>query len=155
MFSSTEQDGSVDFLEPLRGRITTTMNDKLSSEFTKEEIKTTLFQMHPTKAPGLDSMLLFYQKYQYLVGEHVTKKVLKVLNSGNFLVWFNHIFITLVPKKEQVMKVVNFCPISIYNVLYKIVAKVIANRLKLILPTMISRTKVILSPIDKSQIISW
>lgn len=146
MFSSNGQVGSVDFLEPLRGRISTNMNDTVSGEFTNKEINATLFQMHPTEEPSLDSMpLLFYQKYWHLIGDVVTKEVLKVLNSDGFLVSFNHTFITLISKNERVMKVGDFCLISLCNVLYKILAKVIANRLKLILPTIISETQVRLS----------
>lgn len=84
---------------------------------------------------------LFYQEYWHLVGGFVTKEILKVLNSGSFLVRFNYTFITLVPKKEHVMKGVYFRPICLCNVLYKIMAKVVANRLKLILPNIISETQ--------------
>lgn len=134
MFFSNGQVDSVDFLEPLRGRISANMNDTVSGEFTNEEINATFFQMHPTKALSLDGMpLLFYQKYWHLIGDVVTKEVLKVLNSGSFPISFNPTFITLISKKERVMKVGDFCLISLCNVLYKIVAKVIANRLKLIL----------------------
>lgn len=50
----------------------------------------------------------------------------------------NHTFITLIPKKNQVVRVVDFHPISICNVIYKLIPKVIKNRLKLILPNIIS-----------------
>lgn len=46
----------------------------------------------------------------------------------------NHTFITLIPKKNQVVRVVDFNPISIFKVIYKLIPKVITNRLKLILP---------------------
>ena len=43
----------------------------LSSEFSADEVKTTLFQMGPTKASRTDGMnALFYQKFWHIVGNH-------------------------------------------------------------------------------------
>lgn len=56
----------------------------------------------------------------------------------------NHTFITLIPNKYMVVKVADFRPISLYNVLYILVAKVIANRLKVILPTVTLNRKLLL-----------
>jgi hypothetical protein len=50
----------------------------------------------------------------------------------------NSILIALVPKKANSMRVSNYRPISLCNVLYKILLKVLANRLKTILPNIIS-----------------
>ena len=43
----------------------------LSSEFSAVEVKTTLFQMGPTKASRTDGMnAFFYQKFWHIVGNH-------------------------------------------------------------------------------------
>ena len=43
----------------------------LSSEFSANEVKTTLFQMGPTKTSGTDGMnAIFYQKFWHIVGNH-------------------------------------------------------------------------------------
>ena len=53
----------------------------------------------------------------------------------------NHTFITLIPKVKNLEKVFEFRPISLCNVIYKIVSEVIANRLKPLLNDIISETQ--------------
>jgi hypothetical protein len=51
----------------------------------------------------------------------------------------NATFLTLIPKEERVTNPKQFRPIALCNVIYKIITKVIANRLKPILPFVISK----------------
>ena len=53
----------------------------------------------------------------------------------------NHTFISLVPKTKSPKKAKDFQPISLYNVLYKIISKTIANCLKTLLPKLVSETQ--------------
>ena len=58
--------------------------------------------------------------------------------SGRILPALNATFLTLIPKSEGVDSPNKFRPISLCNVIYKIITKVIANRLKTIFPSLIS-----------------
>ncbi|XP_075654704.1 uncharacterized protein LOC142624852 [Castanea sativa] len=60
------------------------------------------------------------------------------LNSGSMLSSINLTHITLIPKKKNAESMSHFRPISLCNVIFKIVSKVLANRLKKILGTIIS-----------------
>ena len=51
---------------------------------------------------------------------------------------FNHTFITLIPKPPNPEEVSHFRPISLCNVLYKIISKVLVNRLKHIINSIIT-----------------
>ncbi|KAJ0045278.1 hypothetical protein Pint_05294 [Pistacia integerrima] len=104
------------------------MNEALCREYTQVEVKDVLQQMHPSKAPGPDGMSpIVFQKYWHVVGRSVIANVLHALNSGSFASTLNHTFITLIPKKKTPIRVVDYRPISLCNVVYKLVVKVLAN----------------------------
>ena len=118
------------------------MHEVLSSEYTAKEVKVALFQMGPTKAPGPDGInALFYQKFWHVVGDTVVLAMLDFLNNGNMLPKINHTNILLIPKNRNLVKISDFRPISLCNVIYKIISKVLANRLKQVLPQIISPTQ--------------
>ena len=129
-------------LNAVHSKVTDDMQEFLSSEFTAEEVKAALFQMGPTKAPGPDGMnALFYQKFWHVVGNNVVLAVLDFLNNGNMLLDINHTNIVLIPKVKNPERMSEFRPISLCNVIYKIISKVLANRLKQVLLQIISPTQ--------------
>jgi hypothetical protein len=76
-----------------------------------------------------------------MIGPSVQKEVLDVLNGGSMPEGWNETTIVLIPKVKDPERVTQFRPISLCNVLYKIISKVLANRLKIILPHIISSTQ--------------
>lgn len=85
--------------------------------------------------------VVFYQKHWAIVGPQVCDAVLFVLNSNGTLADINSTLITLIPKKKAPTKVTEFRPISLCNVLYELISKVVANRFKKILPYIISSSQ--------------
>ena len=115
--------------------MTEDMLEVLSRLYSSEEVKVALFQMGPTKAPRPNGMnALFYKKFWHIVGNEVTDAVLDFLHIGHMVPDINYTHIVLIPKLKKHEKMVDFKPISLCNVIYKIISKVLANRLKLILP---------------------
>ena len=115
--------------------VTDEMNKELIGDFSRGEVKLALNQMTPLKALGLDGMPpIFYQHYWKKIGDEVTEAVLFCLNTSKIPSGLNHTYLTLIPKVKCPVKVVDFRPIALCNVLYKIISKVLANRLKKILP---------------------
>ena len=116
----------------------------LELPFTPLQVKEALFQMGPIKAPGPDGMsAVFHKKYQHVVGEDITKAVLNILNGNDSMPEINHTYIVLIPKIKAPQDLSQFRPISLCNVLYKIVSKVLANILKSVLPRTKSETQCI------------
>ena len=114
----------------------------LGSDFSAEDIKAALFQMAPTKAPRPDGMnALFYQKYWHVVGDTVVNAMLDFLKFGHMVPEINHTHIVLIPKIKAPEKISDFRPINLCNFIYKIISKVLANRLKQIPPHIISPTQ--------------
>ena len=135
IFKAGSCDRMEECLNVVHQRLTTDMLEVLSKPYSREEVRVALFQMGPTKTPGPDGMnALFYQKFWHIVGNGVTDAVLDFLHTGNIVPDINYTHIVLIPKVKKLKKIANFRPISLCNVIYKIISKVLANRLKLILP---------------------
>ena len=118
--------------------VTPEMNSELSRAFTREEVVSARKQLHPLKSPGPDGMsAIFFQKYWNIVGTNVSNMVLNVLNFGMSLFDINKTNIALVPKTNNPQRMTEFRPISLCNVVYKLVSKTLANHLKPILPYII------------------
>ena len=122
-------------LETIPHVITNDMNETLLLDFTIEEVEMAVKQMAPLKSPSLEGMPpLFYQSYWSLIGSDVAQTILHYLNTGTLPKSLCHSFITLTPKVKSPEHVTQFRLISLSNVLYRIFAKVLANRLRTIMP---------------------
>ena len=118
------------------------MNADLTRSFTAMEVEQALKQMKPMTALGPDGMPpILYKSYWNTVGSDVIDASLSVLNSGIMPPNLNHTFITLIPKTKPPTNLKDYCPISLCNVIYKIISKTIANRLKKFLPKLVSETQ--------------
>lgn len=139
LFTTSHLTQMKSLLESVDNVVTPAMNHSLLQPYTPEKVKRALFSMHPSKSPEPDGMSpSFFQKYWHIVGSYVTNAILSVLHSGHLLHKMNYTHIVLIPKINEHKYVSDYQPISLGNVVYRIVSKVLANRLKLILPCVIS-----------------
>ncbi|KAA3462361.1 reverse transcriptase [Gossypium australe] len=121
-------------LEGIDRCITQEINDELQSPFTEDEVYAALKGMGPIKAPGSDGFpALFFQKFWHIVGKEVLEYCLGILNDGKGIESANMTDIVLIPKVSQPTALVNFRPISLCSVIYKLVTKTIANRLQTVI----------------------
>ena len=135
LFTSSNPCGVEEVTQYTHRVVTEEMNKELIGDFTCAEVELALCQMAPLKASGLDGMPpVFYQHYWPSIGDDVTEVVLAYLHANTIHSGLNHTYLTLIPKVKSPVKVLDFRPIALCNILYKIISKVLANRLKIILP---------------------
>jgi hypothetical protein len=98
--------------------------------------------MEPLKAPGPDGFSTgFFQDNWATVKEEICDAILMVLKSGSVNLELNFTYLALIPKNNNPSCVSDFRSISLCNVLYKIISKVLVIRLKVILLDIISPTQ--------------
>ncbi|WZZ15546.1 hypothetical protein YC2023_108635 [Brassica napus] len=112
---------------------------RLEREVTKEEIKEVLFRMPSNKSPGQDGYTTeFFKEAWEIIGEDITVAIQSFFITGFLLKGLNSTILALIPKKDEVKMMKDYRPISCCNVLYKVISKLIANRLKSVLPKFIT-----------------
>ncbi|KAK6124264.1 hypothetical protein DH2020_042016 [Rehmannia glutinosa] len=120
-------------------RVSPEMAVDLDAPFTDIEVKSALFSMGGTKAPGPDGFQpIFFQKNWDLIGSDLVNVVLDTLNNGKSITEYNDTNIILIPKVTKPSRIADYRPISLCNVVYKVVTKTLANRLKRALSSLIS-----------------
>jgi hypothetical protein len=119
------------------------VNQTLLVEFTKEEIGDALFQIAPLKAPGPDGLLArFFQRNWGLLKKQVCTAIKLFFQDGNLPDDFNMRKIVLIPKSSDTTDLKDFRPISLCNVIYKIMSKWLVNRLRPHLHELIQKHRV-------------
>eukprot|EP00253_Pinus_taeda_P003550 PITA_03550 len=131
-----------EFTKHIPKLVTREDNYNLNTPVNEEEINEVIKEMKNGKAPGPNGFNVdFFKACREIVKQDIldvvedsrkNKIVLKVLNTS---------FIALIPKQEKAITPDKFRPIALCNVVYKIISKVIVNRLKPLLPALVSEEK--------------
>ncbi|KAL5754859.1 hypothetical protein ACOSP7_023079 [Xanthoceras sorbifolium] len=107
-------------VDSLDKRISSAAYKHLDSNFSGKDVRKALFQMTPSKAPGLDWLTAgFYQRFWNVVSDKVTAACLRVLNDGYSIADINSTLIVLIPKVDRAESMGDFRSISLYNFIYK------------------------------------
>jgi len=118
--------------------VTDEENAALIKPVTDVEIYDAVFQMDPYKAPGPDGFgASFFQDHRLVIRDLLGVAIKYFFRFGTLLKEVNHTFITLIPKVANPETSAQFRPISLCNTLYKILAKILVNRMRPILQRII------------------
>eukprot|EP00253_Pinus_taeda_P004501 PITA_04501 len=129
----------ISSIKDVDGQIQQSREDIEAVSVTEKEVSEVLKEMLYGKAPVPDGFNVdFFKDCWNIVKQHIlnvvedsrlNKTILKVLNTS---------FISLIPKQDNAQTQKRYRPIALCNVVYKIISKVVANKLRPLLPTLVS-----------------
>ena len=111
---------------------------ELSRIPTPLEKRNTIWGMDSQKASGPNGLPVLFYKYWNIVGDSVVKEIINFFESGKMLNELNSTLTVLIPRIQNPTSDSQYRPISLCNVVYKTMAKLLVTRLRQILPKLIS-----------------
>lgn len=118
----------------LKLTVTDAHNTELLLPITPDEVSTAMKQLPAGKAPGEDAIPAeFYHELWEDISSDIFNFVSESVQQAHITEELNVSKIALLPKSEDRVRIQNYRPISLLNTLYKVVAKVYANRMKKLL----------------------
>nr|GFC86151.1 RNA-directed DNA polymerase, eukaryota, reverse transcriptase zinc-binding domain protein [Tanacetum cinerariifolium] len=124
------EENRVSFDMEFPNSLSRAQQEKLESDVTREEIKRAVWDCGVDKSPGPDGFTFgFYRQFWDLMEKDVISDVNYFFKHGEFSSGCNSSFIALIPKIPNANMVKDFRPISLIGSLYKIITKVLGNRL--------------------------
>lgn len=115
---------------------------ELENQFTNQEISDAFFQLSRNKTSGPNGYPSeFFTTCWSVIGPEVTEAVSEFFRSGKLLKQWNSTTLVLIPRIPKAESMTDFLPISYLNTLYKVIAKMLATRLKKVLSSVISHSQ--------------
>ncbi|GKA50427.1 RNA-directed DNA polymerase, eukaryota [Tanacetum coccineum] len=116
--------------------------EDLERIISSDEIRSAVWNCGDNKSPGPDGYSFeFLKKYWDLVGSDFCGAVEYFFDHGTFPKGCNTSFIALIPKVLDAKLVSDFRPISLIGCVYKVVSKILANRIKTVISDLVSDTQ--------------
>ena len=113
----------------------------MEENFSENEIWTATSGLNSDKAPGPDGFPLAFWSFSWdFVKNEVIGFFKEFHENSRFVKNLNTTFLVLIPKKQTVEDFKDLRPISFVGGLYKILSKVLANKIKRIMDKMISKS---------------
>ena len=101
---------------------------EIHKPLSKLEIKKAIFSMRALKAPGpVELHSLFFQSQWDMEGESICSIVLDIFAHLQQIRWFNKTFIMLISKVDAPEYILQFRLLSLCDVIYKAITKIIVN----------------------------
>ncbi|GKV27047.1 hypothetical protein SLEP1_g36255 [Rubroshorea leprosula] len=125
-------------------QLSQTNNESLTAVFSEEEIKNAVWDCDSTKSPGLDGFNFRFIKAMWEdIKQDITSFAQEFHKNGKLVKGSNASFIVLIPKVENPQRIEEYRPISLIGVMYKIIAKLLGNRLRKVLDKVIEEQQMV------------
>ncbi|CAH8263184.1 unnamed protein product [Arabidopsis lyrata] len=122
----------------VQAKCTIAQQSSLSSPFSGEDIRSCLFKMPLNKTPGPDGFPAeFFKTTWSIIGQDLTSAVLHFFRDSFIPSGLNSTSLVLIPKRPGAVELKDFRPISCLNTVYKIISRLLLDRLKNLLPGLI------------------
>ena len=131
------------FFENLEAKLKEDEKELCEGNLTEYECANALKDMQNNKSPGSDGITTeFYKIFWNDIKRYLLKSLNYAYTEGEISELQKQSLITLLPKPEKDTTLLkNWRPISLLNIDYKIASKAIANRIKTVLPKIISESQ--------------
>jgi len=114
-------------------------NDMLTAIPSSEEVKHAVFDLNGDAAPGPDGYpSYFYQHFWHIIGHDVMNSTQYFFQHNYIMPNLNSNLLILIPKVHGADKLDNFRPIALANFQFKLITKILADRLGVIASKIIS-----------------
>lgn len=123
----------------IQKEITDIESESLIKKVSDKEIKETKFDMPQDKSPSMDGFPVdVFKQYWNTVWPSVCNAMKAFSHSAYMLKEIHHSFVALIPKTDNLMNINHYTTISLHNNIYKIITKILSNRLKPLLDKIIN-----------------
>jgi len=142
LFTSQDGEREATVQEAITPCISAATNQELIRIPSPEEIKKACFDIHADKAPGPDGFSAsFFQSNWNTVGPNIVLEVQSFFSSSILPASINLTHIRLIPKITSPQKMVDYRPIALCTVFYKIISKLLSKRLQPVLQDIVSENQ--------------
>jgi len=129
LFNRTAETSPAQFISSVHPKIDDTDHEALISPATFHEVKRALFSMKGIKSPGPDGIhAIFYKENWQTVSRSFLNFINSALDSGSVPTTLLEAHMILIPKEQNPDSINKFRPITLLNVAYKVLTKLIVNR---------------------------
>jgi hypothetical protein len=118
-------------------QLSQTESGNLIKPFSEAEVKVAVWDCDSYKSPGDDINFGFYKEFWEDLRGDVMRFISEFHRNGKLTKGINTTFIALIPKIDNPQRLNDIRPISLVGSLYKILAKVLANRLRFVIGSLV------------------
>ncbi|KAK5834954.1 hypothetical protein PVK06_010634 [Gossypium arboreum] len=116
--------------------------EKLEVPFSREEIREAVWSCDESKSPGSDGFnMCFFRRCWETVKEDLFRMMSDFYRTGKLESSINCSFIALIPKLDNPSEIFDFRPIFLVSSLYKIIAKILSRRIRMVISDLVSETQ--------------